>query len=89
MPTPRSPTGGCATTAGSCSPSASREAPDGQGRITVPAQLREYAGLTKDCVVNGANSRIEIWDAETWNAYLDSTEQAFADIAEEVLPGVS
>jgi MraZ protein len=68
--------------------SASRETPDGQGRITVPAQLREYAGLTKDCVVNGAYSRIEIWNAEAWQTYLEGSEQAFADIAEEVLPGL-
>jgi MraZ protein len=68
--------------------SASRETPDGQGRITVPAQLREYAGLVKDCVVIGANSRIEIWNAEAWQSYLEGSEQAFADIAEEVLPGV-
>lgn len=68
--------------------SASNEVPDGQGRITVPAPLRQYAGLSKDCVVIGANTRIEVWDAEAWQAYLDSTEQAFADIAEEVLPGV-
>lgn len=68
--------------------SASNEVPDGQGRITVPAPLRQYAGLTKDCVVIGANTRIEVWDAQAWQAYLDSTEQAFADIAEEVLPGV-
>jgi MraZ protein len=68
--------------------SASRETPDGQGRITVPPQLRQYAGLSKDCVVIGANRRIEVWDAETWNSYLEGSEQAFADIAEEVLPGV-
>jgi MraZ protein len=68
--------------------SASNETPDGQGRITVPAPLRQYAGLTKDCVVIGANTRIEVWDAEAWQSYLDGTEQAFADIAEEVLPGV-
>ena len=37
--------------------------PDGQGRITVPPPLRHYAGLTKDCVVIGANTRIEVWDA--------------------------
>ena len=36
--------------------SASRETPDGQGRITVPPQLRQYAGLSKDCVVIGANT---------------------------------
>lgn len=68
--------------------SASHETPDGQGRITVPSPLRVYAGLTKDCAVIGANTRIEVWDAAAWQAYLDGTEQAFADIAEEVLPGV-
>ena len=67
--------------------SASHEVPDGQGRITVPAPLREYAGLSKDCVVIGANSRVEVWDAAAWQNYLDSTEQSFAD-AEEVLPGL-
>ena len=67
--------------------SASHEVPDGQGRITVPGQLREYAGLSKDCVVIGANSRVEVWDAEAWQSYLASTEQSFAD-AEEVLPGL-
>ena len=67
--------------------SASHEVPDGQGRITVPSQLREYAGLSKDCVVIGANSRVEVWDAAAWQSYLDSTEQSFAD-AEEVLPGL-
>lgn len=61
---------------------------DTQGRITVPPLLRTYAGLNKDCVVIGANNRIEIWDATAWQSYLDETEEAFADIAEEVLPGV-
>ena len=36
----------------------------------------------------GANSRIEVWNAEAWQSYLEGSEQAFADIAEEVLPGV-
>jgi MraZ protein len=67
--------------------SASHEVPDAQGRITVPAPLREYAGLSKDCVVIGANSRVEVWDAAAWQAYLDGTEQSFAD-AEEVIPGL-
>ncbi len=67
--------------------SASHEVPDGQGRITVPAQLREYAGLAKDCVVIGANSRVEVWDSGAWQSYLDGTEQSFSD-AEEVLPGL-
>jgi MraZ protein len=68
--------------------SASNEVPDGQGRITVPPSLREYAALSKDCVVIGANTRVEVWDATAWQAYLGNTEQAFAEVAEEVLPGL-
>ncbi len=68
--------------------SASQENPDGQGRITVPPTLRDYAGLSKECVVNGANTRIEIWDSGAWNDYLATAEPGFADIGEEVLPGV-
>lgn len=68
--------------------SASHEVPDGQGRITVPPALRDYAGLTKDCVVIGANTRVEIWDATAWHTYLADREQAFADAEDEVMPGV-
>ncbi len=68
--------------------SASDETPDAQGRIRIPPMLREYAGLTKDCVVIGANTRVEVWDAAAWQAYLEAAEPGFADIAEEVMPGV-
>ncbi|EIV93186.1 MULTISPECIES: division/cell wall cluster transcriptional repressor MraZ [Frankia] len=68
--------------------SAADDAPDRQGRITIPAPLRTYAGLTRDCVVNGANTRVEIWDAQRWQAYLESQEESFAELSEEVLPGV-
>jgi MraZ protein len=68
--------------------SASDEVPDKQGRITLPPALREYAGLQRDCVVIGANTRLEIWGAEAWTSYLDQQEDAFSDASEEVLPGV-
>jgi MraZ protein len=68
--------------------SASDETPDKQGRITIPPALREYAGLTKDCVVIGANTRVEIWDATAWESYLEASETAFSELSEEVLPGV-
>ena len=68
--------------------SASDDVPDKQGRITIPQSLREYAGLGRDCVVIGANTRLEIWDAQAWDTYLSEQEQAFADLSEEVLPGV-
>lgn len=67
---------------------ASDEIPDKQGRVTVPSALRDYAGLDRDCTVIGAGSRVEVWDTAAWNEYLASTEQAFADQSEEVIPGL-
>ena len=68
--------------------SAFDEVPDRQGRVTIPAGLRAYAGLQRDCVVIGANTRLEIWDAQAWQDYEQAQEQSFSDTAEEVLPGV-
>jgi MraZ protein len=68
--------------------SASDEIPDKQGRITIPAALRTYASLTRDCAVIGANTRLEIWDSQAWESYLEQQEQQFSDLSEEVLPGV-
>ncbi|WP_157244685.1 division/cell wall cluster transcriptional repressor MraZ [Nonomuraea typhae] len=68
--------------------SASDETPDKQGRITIPQALRTYAGLERDCVVIGANTRLEIWDAVAWETYLNAQEQAFSELSEEVLPGI-
>ena len=67
--------------------SAHDEVPDKQGRVTIPAHLREYAGLNRDVVVIGASSRVEIWDNTAWEAYLADSEEDFAGIEEGVLPG--
>ena len=67
---------------------ASQERPDNQHRITIPPALREYASLGRELTIIGAGSRAEIWDTETWNAYYESTEAAFSDTDEEVIPGL-
>ena len=67
---------------------ASDEVPDKQGRVTVPPVLRQYAGLERDCTVIGAGARVEIWEARAWEGYLAAQEQGFADLSEEVLPGL-
>lgn len=67
---------------------ASDEIPDKQGRVTIPAHLRQYAGLSRDCTVIGTGSRVEVWDTEAWNDYLASTEQAYSEQSEEVIPGL-
>jgi MraZ protein len=67
---------------------ASDESPDKQGRITVPPTLRDYAGLTRDVAVVGVLNRVEVWDAERWASYDETNEQSFAELSEEVFPGV-
>ena len=64
------------------------EVPDKQGRVTIPSGLRSYAGLENECVVIGANTRLEIWDSAAWNTYLEDREKGFADVSTEVLPGL-
>ena len=44
---------------------------DKQGRILLPANLREYAGIDKDIVSVGVYSRVEIWSKDR---YLESTD---------------
>ena len=68
--------------------SASDEVPDKQGRVTIPLALREYAALRRECVVIGANTRLEIWDSASWETYLERQEDAFSYASQEVLPGV-
>src|SRR5579884_3241426 len=41
---------------------------DSQGRVVIPAFLREYAGISGDVTVAGVGSRVEVWDRATWNA---------------------
>jgi MraZ protein len=39
---------------------------DRQGRVTVPAFLREHAGINGDAIIVGVNSRVEIWAKDSW-----------------------
>ena len=41
---------------------------DGQGRILLPQNLRDFAGLVKNVTVVGSNNHAEFWDSESWNA---------------------
>ena len=67
---------------------ANQETPDKQHRMTLPASLREYAGLNRELTVIGAGNRAEIWDTEAWNSYYENTEADFVNTTEEVIPGL-
>lgn len=55
---------------------------DKTGRISLPQNLREHAGLEKEVVVIGVSNRIELWSKERWDNYMTDTADSYEDIAE-------
>lgn len=58
---------------------------DKQGRINIPSTLRNYAALTKECVIIGVSNRIEIWDETRWEDFSAEAEENFYEIAENMI----
>lgn len=58
---------------------------DKQGRINIPASLRKYAVLDKECAVIGVSNRVEFWSDEAWTGYVEASEESFSEIAENML----
>jgi MraZ protein len=52
---------------------------DKQGRILIPAQLRELTLLTKDATLIGVGEHVEIWNPETLAAYNAACEENYGD----------
>ena len=67
----------------------SRTNPEARAFIRkLSAAHRQYAGLTKECVVIGSVDFLEIWDAEAWATYQAETEAAFSAAEDDVLGGL-
>lgn len=59
--------------------------PNSQGRIIIPQKLREDAGLSGEVTVVGMDSRVEIWDKATFDAFMEQQKQASVKEALELL----
>lgn len=57
---------------------------DRQGRINITSPLVSYADLTKECVIIGANDRIEIWGKANWDNFFLENSEKLEDIAENL-----
>ena len=58
---------------------------DGNGRLLLPAALREFAGMQKKVVLIGQGKKFELWDEDTWNSCRQSwLEEAVND--SDVMP---
>lgn len=59
---------------------------DSAGRLLVPKNLTEHAGLDKDIVLVSAVNKIEIWDKNKYKQFFETfTPQSFSDLANEVM----
>ena len=61
---------------------------DGQGRVSLSAEHREYAELSKECVVIGSYDHLEIWDAQKWREYQEAHEEAFSSAGSAALDAI-
>ena len=59
---------------------------DSAGRLNLPKNLMEYAGMEKDIVLVSAINKIEIWDKSKYTQFFETfTPESFSDLANEVM----
>jgi MraZ protein len=58
---------------------------DRQGRMRIPGDLADLAGIQSEVVVIGVRDRLELWDAQTWQDFLSRTQPTYDELAERVL----
>lgn len=57
---------------------------DKQGRILIPANLREHCKLKSEAVIIGVSNRVEIWSKEMWESYNENEDLSYESIAEKM-----
>lgn len=62
---------------------------DGTGRLLIPRDLVNFAGIKSDIVLASAVNIIEIWDKDKYEAAISASMQDFSSLAEEVMGSIS
>lgn len=57
---------------------------DSQGRVMVPAYLKEYAQIKREIMIVGIADRIEIWDKNLWSKFYEENRKKFEEVAENL-----
>lgn len=57
---------------------------DKQGRILLPQNLIEYAGLKKDIIIAGVQTRFEIWDKHLYDEFQKQSLSMYEDLAQKI-----
>lgn len=58
---------------------------DVTGRLLIPKDLCEFAGINKKVVLSSAINIIEVWDKDHYEKAIDDAASDFAELAEEVM----
>ncbi len=58
---------------------------DNAGRLLIPKDLLQFAGINKQVVVSSAINIVEVWDKDKYEKAIDDAANDFADLAEEVM----
>ena len=63
---------------------------DGQGRVALPKNLLEFAGLqtSSKALIIGAFDRIEVWDRAVFEAHTSNQDESYESLAERVMGGI-
>lgn len=61
---------------------------DNADRIQIPKDLKIFAQLNKEIVISGAGEIFEIWDKESFESFISTTEDSFSSLAETVMGDV-
>ncbi|MFL0100426.1 division/cell wall cluster transcriptional repressor MraZ [Tenacibaculum maritimum] len=61
---------------------------DVSGRILIPKDLCQFAGIQKEIVLSSSVNIIEVWDKEKYEKVIDEAALDFADLAEEVMGNI-
>lgn len=57
---------------------------DKQGRVLIPHNLREYAGIEKEVMIIGVPNRVEVWNEQAWKEYSSKADAEFEKVAEKL-----
>jgi len=58
---------------------------DNQGRVLVPSNLLQYAGMKERVVIVGVGMRIELWDEGKWEEYFSRSLSSYGELAEKLI----
>jgi len=64
---------------------ANEDTMDAQSRILIPQSLLDYAGIKSEVKIIGILKKIELWEPETYEAYMASSPETFEQIASQVM----